>query len=196
MTKIKQKQPTWTDVKEVLSGMRPEELINTINDLYKLRPENKNFLQIRYRLIESPLDDYKKKILNAINPTGNTKISFKIARQAVDDYKNATGDPEGVAELMVYYCEECAASIKSLGLWEQYANGTMNIWRDTLRHIQKLPQQQYIEFWERLAIAQRRIGSTGWGVSDYVDDEMFEYSPYAEDDEEESSSPAPREDMW
>ena len=52
MTKKKQKQPTWTDVKEVLSGMRPEELINTINDLYKLRPENKNFLQIRYRLIE------------------------------------------------------------------------------------------------------------------------------------------------
>ena len=47
MTKKKQKQPTWTDVKEVLSGMRPEELINTINDLYKLRPENKNFLQIR-----------------------------------------------------------------------------------------------------------------------------------------------------
>ncbi|MDD2423825.1 MAG: hypothetical protein PHG34_06410, partial [Candidatus Cloacimonetes bacterium] len=118
-----------------------------------------------------------------------TEISFKVARQAVNDYKKATGDLEGVAELMVFYCEECADSIKSLGLWEQYAVGTVNIWRDTLKHLQKLPRQQHIKFWERLAAAQRSMGQTGWGVSDYVDDYMFMFSPYDPEDEDDEEEP-------
>ena len=195
MTDKKQKQPTWTDVKKALSDLRPEELINTINDLYKLRKENKLFLHTRYHLIESSLDDFKKKIAKSINPDGNSKISFKDARQAVSDYKKALGDPEGVAELMVFYCEECADSIKSLGLWEQYADGTINIWRDTLKHIQTLPHQQHAEFWERLATAQRRIGQTEWEVSDYISEYMLEYFPEDEDDEEELLDPALPEDM-
>ncbi|MDD2229771.1 MAG: hypothetical protein PHY48_10205 [Candidatus Cloacimonetes bacterium] len=200
MTEKKQKQPTWTELKKALSGLRPEELLNTINDLYKFRKENKLFLHTRYGLIESSLDDFKKKIAKSINPDGNSKISFKDARQAVSDYKKALGDPEGVAELMVYYCEECARSIKRVGVWEQYAAGTINIWFDTLKYIQTLPPGQHIKFWEKLSTAQRIMGDTAWGVSDYIDDYMFSLSPYDEEDEEDEdieeqlSNPVPPED--
>ena len=189
-----------TELKKALSGLRPEELLNTINDLYKFRKENKLFLHTRYGLIESSLDDFKKKIAKSINPDGNSKISFKDARQAVSDYKKALGDPEGVAELMVYYCEECARSIKRVGVWEQYAAGTINIWFDTLKYIQTLPPGQHIKFWEKLSTAQRIMGDTAWGVSDYIDDYMFSLSPYDEEDEEDEdieeqlSNPVPPED--
>ncbi|MCB5271967.1 MAG: hypothetical protein LHW56_08995 [Candidatus Cloacimonetes bacterium] len=195
MTQKKQKQPTWTDVKKSLSGLRPEELISTISDLYKFRKENKLFLHTRYRLLGSSLDDYQEKIANAVNPLRAQKISFRAARQVISDYKKATGDPEGVAELMVFYCEECARSIKRVGVWEEYAAGTINMWFDTLKYILTLPPEQHIKFWEKLSTAQRILGDTAWGVSDYIDDYMFSLSPYAEDDEEEILNPALPEDM-
>lgn len=195
MTEKKQKQPTWTDVKKVLTQMSTEELIATINDLYKLRKENKLFLHTRYRLVEASLDDYQEKIANSVNPLKAKKISFKTAKQAISDYKKATGDPEGVTELMVFYCEECARSIKRVGVWEEYAAGTINIWFDTLKHIQDLPRPQYDQLWERLATAQRLMGHAPWGVTDYIDHYMYQFSPEREDEEEEIANSAPPEDM-
>ncbi len=194
MTEQKQKPPTWTDVKKVLAELRTEELINTINDLYKLRKENKLFLHTRYGLIESPLVDYEGKIVNAINPLKAKKISFRDARAVLSDYKKAIGDPEKVAELMVFYCTECTRCIKRFGVWEQYAAGTINIWFDTLKYIQDLPRPQYDKFWEKLATAQKLMGQTGWGVSDYIDDYMHQYSPEREDEEEEFMNSASLED--
>ncbi|PYV82968.1 MAG: hypothetical protein DMG93_10105 [Acidobacteria bacterium] len=34
--------------------------------------------------------------------------SVSQAKPAISDYKKAVGDPEGVAELMVFYCEQAA----------------------------------------------------------------------------------------
>ena len=133
---------------------------------------------------DARLDNYKLKITSAINPKLARKISFKGARQAVSDYKKASGDQEGVAELMVFYCEECAGTIKRVGIWEQYAAGTINIWLDTLTYIQQLPPQQHTRFWKKLDAAQKLMGQVGWGVSDMLDIYMFKYSPYAEGDED------------
>ncbi|MCB5261157.1 MAG: hypothetical protein M0Q16_07520 [Candidatus Cloacimonetes bacterium] len=191
----KKKTPTWTDTKKALSGLGREELLKTIEDMYKLRKENKLFLHTRYGLAEGSLDNFKEKIVNAIDAVKAKKISFRDAKQAISDYKKATGDLEGVAELMVFYCEECVRSVKRIGLWEQYANGAMSIWRYTLRHIQDLPRPQYIKFWERLATAQKLLGSTGWGLSDMIEIYMFQLSPYAEEGEEEFPSSTPHEDM-
>ena len=276
--------PTWINVKEALSTISREELISIINDLYKLRKENKRLLLGRYGLTatsldnytqsipsalsrddyklntpfspsqddnepnitpapapddnelnvtpalsldeneinispapsldddklnispepsqdeskaiipsdpspdeyqpDARLDNYKLKITSAINPKLARKISFKGARQAVSDYKKASGDQEGVAELMVFYCEECAGTIKRVGIWEQYAAGTINIWLDTLTYIQQLPPQQHTRFWKKLDAAQKLMGQVGWGVSDMLDIYMFKYSPYAEGDED------------
>ncbi|MCB5271966.1 MAG: hypothetical protein LHW56_08990 [Candidatus Cloacimonetes bacterium] len=276
--------PTWINVKEALSTISREELISIINDLYKLRKENKRLLLGRYGLTatsldnytqsipsalsrddyklntpfspsqddnepnitpapapddnelnvtpalsldeneinispapsldddklnispepsqddskaiipsdpspdeyqpDARLDNYKLKITSAINPKLARKISFKGARQAVSDYKKASGDQEGVAELMVFYCEECAGTIKRVGVWEQYAAGTINIWLDTLTYIQQLPPQQHTRFWKKLDAAQKLMGQVGWGVSDMLDIYMFKYSPYAEGDED------------
>jgi len=40
--------------------------------------------------------------------TRKQDTSVSQAKQAISDYKKAVGDPEGVAELMVFYCEQAA----------------------------------------------------------------------------------------
>ncbi|MCK9309319.1 MAG: hypothetical protein PHH43_00040 [Candidatus Cloacimonetes bacterium] len=195
MTEKKKKQTTWKDVKSILSKMRSEELISTIEDLYKLRKENKQFLHTRYKLVECSLDEFKLQISKGVNPALNGKISFKNARQALSDYKQATGDMEGLAELMVFYCEECAKSIQSYGVWEQYANATINIWIDTLKHIEKLPQAKFILLWKKLESAFLLMGSVGWGI-DCISDFMYEYTPNDDVAKEIAIKTKLPEDMW
>ena len=131
-------------------------------------------------LFISPLHEFKLRISSAVNPKLARKISFKTARKVVNDYKKTSGDEEGVAELMVFYCEECAITIKRVGVWEQYAVGTLSIWQETLQYIQNLPRPQHIMFWEKLSTIQKFMGQAAWGVSDFIDIYMFKYSPYDE----------------
>jgi len=193
MPENKKTQPTWTDVKSVLAQMRREELISTIDALYKLRKENKQFLHTRFKLSENALDEYKLQISNGVNPSSvKAKISFKNARQALSDYKNAIGDPEGLAELMVFYCEECAKSIRNYGIWEQYADATVNIWFDTLKHISKLSKARQLHYRKKLESALKYMGDVGWGVTDSINDFMDEFDPQNEETEETDL----KEDMW
>src|ERR1700724_1613953 len=39
---------------------------------------------------------------------GKQDTSVSQAKRAISDYKKAVGDPEGIAELMVFYCERAA----------------------------------------------------------------------------------------
>jgi hypothetical protein len=43
----------------------------------------------------------------------NTSVSR--AKQAISDYKKAVGQPEGLAELMVFYCEQAAGFCSDTG---------------------------------------------------------------------------------
>lgn len=193
----KKTQPTWTDVKSVLAQMRREELISTIDALYKLRKENKQFLHTRFKLGENALDEYKQKISKGVNPSSvKTKISFKNARQALSDYKNAIGDPEGLAELMVFYCQECTEYIRQYGVWEQYADATVNIWFDTLKHITKLSPAKQLHYWKKLESALIRMGDVGWGVNDCINEFMSEFAPQVEEPEEKDLKTKVLEDMW
>ena len=68
------------------------------------------FLHSRFGLGGDVLEPYKKIIdwwlWPDLLPKQDTSVSQ--AKQAISDYKKAVGDPEGVAELMVFYCEQAA----------------------------------------------------------------------------------------
>ncbi len=59
---------------------------------------------------EDPLEPYKKAMDRWLWPDvfRRQDTSVSKAKQALSDYKRALGDPEGVAELMVFYCERAA----------------------------------------------------------------------------------------
>ena len=194
------KKANWTAVKKALAEMRREELINTIGDLYKLRKDNKEFLHIRFRLGEMELDSLKDKISQYVAPKRNTKISFQKARRVLSDYKKASGDMEGLAELMVHYCAECTDFMYYMGNWEQYADASINIWLDTLKHLKTISLKKQVELWNELEKYKKKIYNLGWGVSDVVNDEMYYYEQALKEALEEvdkTEKPQPeRKDMW
>jgi hypothetical protein len=61
----------------------------------------------RFGLGEDVLETYKKTIDRWLwpEPFRNQDTSVSKAKQAISHYKKAVGDPVGLTELMVFYCE-------------------------------------------------------------------------------------------
>ena len=103
-------QPSWTDVKAKLADFDRAGLLDLIRNLYSAHKDNQLFLHSRFGLGGDVLEPYKKIIDRWLWPDvlRNQDTSVSQAKQAISDYKKAVGDPEGVAELMVFYCEQAA----------------------------------------------------------------------------------------
>jgi hypothetical protein len=102
--------PTWTDVKAKLADFDRAALLDLIRNLYSARKDNQMFLHSRFGLGGDVLEPYKKIIDRWLWPDvfRRQDTSVSKAKQAISDYKKAVGDPEGLAQLMVFYCERAA----------------------------------------------------------------------------------------
>jgi len=100
-------QPTWTDVKEKLANLDRRGLLELIHNLYAAHKDNQSFLHARFGLGGDVLEPYKKTIDRWLWPDlfRQQDTSVSQAKQAISHYKKAVGDPGGLAELMVFYCE-------------------------------------------------------------------------------------------
>ena len=100
-------QPTWTDVKAKLASFDRLGLLGLIQDLYAAHQDNQAFLHARFGLGEDVLKPYKEKLDRWLWPDvlRNQDTSVVRAKQAISGFKKAVGDPAGLAELMVFYCE-------------------------------------------------------------------------------------------
>src|SRR6202521_5137217 len=103
-------QPSWTDVKAKLKGLDRPGLLGLIQSLYSAHKDNRAFLHARFGLGEGVLEPYKKIIDRWLWPNlfRRQDTSVSQAKRAISDYKKAVGDSEGLAELMVFYCERAA----------------------------------------------------------------------------------------
>jgi len=111
MAKRKSKsQPRWTDVKARLADFDRAALLGLIQSLYPAPRDNQTFLHACFGLAEDVLEPYQKTIDRWLWPDLFRKqdTSVSQAQRAIYDYKKAVGDPEGLAELMVFYCERAA----------------------------------------------------------------------------------------
>lgn len=103
-------QPTWTSVKAKLAGFDRKGLLGLIQDLYAADKDNRTFLHARFGLGEDVLQPYKQTIDRWLWPDVLRKQGTSVAKakQAIASYRKAVGEPAGLAELMVYYCEQAA----------------------------------------------------------------------------------------
>lgn len=117
MAKLQTKtQPTWTDVKEKLAAFDLAALLELIRHLYAAHKDNQAFLHARFGLGPDVLEPYKKTIDRWLWPDvfRNQDTSISKAKQAISDYKKAVGDPEGLTELMVFFCEQAAGFCRDI----------------------------------------------------------------------------------
>jgi len=114
-------QATWSDVKTKLADFDQAGLIGLIQDLYTVSRDNQAFLHARFALGGDVLKPYKVTIARWLWPEAfkEQDTSVTKAKQAISDYTKAVGHAEGLAELMVFYCEKTAGFSNDVGLQDE-----------------------------------------------------------------------------
>jgi len=165
-------KPTWSILKRHLSKLEQKELLALIRDLYAANKDNQAFLHARFALGDDVLEPYKKVISRWTCPDvmRNQDYSISKAKKTISDYKRAIGQPDGMAELSVFYCESCADYLSFCGTDDDgYFDAMVRMFEQALTIISQLKLTEQEAFVDRLDEVRLRE-SHSWCY--YVVDEM------------------------
>ena len=158
--------PSWSDVKTKLADFDRAGLLGLVQDLYAASKDNKAFLHARFGLGDDPLEPYKGVIIRWINPPDfRNPISVAKAKKAISDYKKALGQPEGLAELSVFYCEEVFDFLAGCGMDDEgFYDALVRMFEQALKYVLALPAGQQAAFIPRLDRVRQLGQNVGRGV--------------------------------
>jgi hypothetical protein len=173
-------KPGWADVKAKLAGFDRAALLGLVHDLYVARKDNQSFLHARFGLGENALEPYKKIIDRWLWPDvmRQQDTSVSKAKQAIADYKKALGDPTGVAELMVYYCERAAGFSRDVSHDDAgYFDALVRMFEQALKTTDTLRASVRGNLIVRLERVRDISREFGYDVADHMDGLLSEFVP-------------------
>lgn len=170
--KSKKASSCWSDVKARIADVDRAGLLALVHDLYTASKDNQAFLHARFGLGDDVLDPYKASIDRWLWPDvyGNQDTSVAKAKEAIADYKKAGAHPDGLVELMVFYCERASGFSNDIGLQDEgYFDALVRMFEQALKAIADLPDSQRPELWSRLDAVRRISQNVGFGVGEDMD---------------------------
>jgi hypothetical protein len=171
-------QPTWTDVKAKLASLDRIGLMGLIQDLYAAHKDNQVFLHTRFGLGEDVLKPYRETLGRWLWPDvlRNQDTSVAKAKQAISSYRKAVGEPAGLAELMVFYCESAAGFSNDIGCQDEgYFDALVNMFEQALKGTCQLSARDRDALIARLDRVRTISHNLGYGVGDDMDDLLAKY---------------------
>jgi hypothetical protein len=172
-------QPAWTDVKAKLAGLDRLGLMSLIQDLYAFQKDNQTFLHTRFGLSGDVLKPYKQTLERWLFPDvlRNQETSVTKAKQAISAYRKAIGEPAGLAELMVFYCENAAGFCNEFGNEdESYFGALIRMFEQALVVAAQLPAADRDPLMLRLDQVRTISHNLGYGVGDAMDYLLAEHA--------------------
>ena len=172
-------QPAWTDVKAKLANFDRLGLLGLIQDLYTAHKDNRTFLHARFGLGVDILRPYKETLNRWLWPDllRNQDTSVAKAKQAISNYKKAVGEPAGLAELMVFYCECAAGFCSDLGYQgEGFFDALVRMFEESLKAIRPLTASDRDALIARLDRVRITSHNFGYGVGDDLDTLLTKHS--------------------
>jgi hypothetical protein len=170
--------PSWSDVKTKLLDFDRAGLLGLLQNLYAANKDNQAFFHARLSLGDDVLKPYKVTIDRWLWPDmfKNQDTSVAKAKKPIADYKKAIGQAEGLAELMVFYCERAAGFSHEVGQQDEgYFDALVRMFEQALKTIASLADAQRQLLWGRLDVVRRTCHNFGYGVGDEMDDLLAEY---------------------
>ena len=174
----KNAKPSWTDIKAKLADFDRAGLLALVRDLYAASKDTQAFLHTRLHLGEDVLKPYKATIDRWLWPDvfKNQNHSVAKAKKAIADYKKAGGTPDGLAELLVFYCEQASSFSRDVGLQDEgYFGALVRMFGETLKAIADLPQPQRPTLWLRIDAVCLASHDIGYGVGEGMDSVLAEH---------------------
>lgn len=166
---------SWSDVKKQLADFDRAGLLKLVQDLYGASKDNQSFLHARFGLGDDVLKPYKATLERWLWPAWDKPTSVAKAKKAIADYKKACGQPEGLAELTVYYCEQAAGFSKDIGLQDEgYFDALVRMFEQALKAIAGLPEAQRPALLQRLDAVRQISHDFSYGVGDEMDELLAE----------------------
>jgi hypothetical protein len=165
-------QPKWTDVKTKLASLDRAGLLGLVQDLYAAHPDNRTFLHTRFGLGRDVLEPYKQTLDRWLWPDAFRKQDTSVAnaKQAISNYKKAVGDPAGMAELMVFYCEQASGFASNVGYQdESYFEALVRMFGQAVVTANTLPADTRDALIARLDRVRSMSHKCGYGVGDDMD---------------------------
>jgi hypothetical protein len=149
-----------------------------VQDLYAAHKDNQTFLHTRFGLGEDVLKPYKETLERWLWPDvlRNQDISVAKAKQAISSYRKAVGEPAGLAELMVSFCESAAGFSDSIGYQDEgYFDALVHMFEQALKATCHLPAGDRDAVIARLDRVRTISHNVGYGVGDDMDDLLAKY---------------------
>jgi hypothetical protein len=171
-------KPTWADVKTNLASFDRAALLGVLQDLYAADEANRAFLNARFGLGEDPLLPYKKTIDRWLWPDmfRGQRTSVSRAKGAITKYGRALGDPVGLAELLVFYCERAAGFCQEVDYREAaYFDALVRMFEQALKATANLTGNVQIGFLARLDRVRSIGRQLGNGVGEDMDVLLSEF---------------------
>jgi hypothetical protein len=175
---MKKTTPSWSDLKPKFADFDRAALLSLVQALYSASKDNQAFLHTRFAVGGDVLKPYKETISRWICPdvTRNQMWSVSKAKKAIADYKKALGQPEGLAELSTFYCEEAFALMDYCGVDDEgFFDALVRMLEQALKYATALPKEQRDPFLLRLKIICHKGRDIGWGVGDDFGDLFAQY---------------------
>jgi len=169
MTKSKLR---WAEVKTHLASFDRAALLGVLQDLYTVDERSRAFLHARFGVSEDPLQPYKKAIDTSLWPDAfrGECTSIASARRAITQYKKALGDPAGLAELLVFYCERAAGFCQEVDHRDTaYLNALVRMFEQALKATVGLNRKVRNDFLARLDHVRSTGRQLGNGVGEDMD---------------------------
>jgi hypothetical protein len=150
-----------------------------IQDLYAAHKDNRTFLHTRFGLGEDALEPYKEALDRWLWPDvmRNQDTSVAKAKQAISSYRKAVGEPAGLAELMVHFCENAAGFSNDVGYQDEgYFKALVHMFEQTLKVTCQLPASDRDGLIARLDRVRTISHNLGYGVGDDMDSLLVDYT--------------------
>jgi hypothetical protein len=143
-----------------------------IQDLYAAQKDNQTFLHTRFGLGEDVLKPYKETLDRWLSPDvlRNQDISVAKAKKAISSYRKAVGDPAGLAELMVLYCERAVGFSNDVGFQDgDYFHALVQMFEQSLKLTRQLSAGDRDALIIRLDRVRTSSQNLGYGLGDALD---------------------------
>jgi hypothetical protein len=173
------KNTNWEKVLPSIKELSKPQLIELISDLHDTCPEASLFLGGRFGKTKILLKPYVEKVKEAASadPIYDEGINWVGAERAIHNYKIASGDNKGVAELLILYVDTANQFTLEYGdIDEGYYESMEEIFQDAVDHLLLMEKEHepIDDFVERLEEIVDSTSDIGWGYHDSLCDMYHE----------------------
>lgn len=180
------KKPTrkpggWSAARRHLATLDKPALLALVKDLYDSGAGNRDFIQARCQAADSGgevLESYRKRIVEQFfskRADGIGALKLGVARKAIRDYRKATRNLSGTAELLMSYVENGAEFTSAYGdIDERFYSSVESALEELAGLLRGEAREMYPQFSERLARVEQMTDGIGWGFHDFVVDVVWQ----------------------